>query len=88
MATESLPTTEARTTAADYSWKARHPSRGEMPADMFDRRIAQAEALAHALQSEGFSEFNTVIQTDVMSLLSDTITEARIAFEEMREAKQ
>lgn len=61
---------------------------GETPRDRFNRKIAQAESLALTLIGEGGDSlrmYNDSIQEHVLWLLSDLITEARLA---LREAEQ
>lgn len=66
-------------------WKAPHPTRDENPSNVFDNRLAQAEALSTICYCEEFQSFNDVIQHNILHLLHDVITEARIAYDEMRE---
>ncbi|MDQ3040547.1 MAG: hypothetical protein M3R16_12215 [Pseudomonadota bacterium] len=72
----------------NLSWESPHPTRGDSPADVFDKRISQAEALSKVLVCENFLTFNDAIQNNTLWLLSDLITEARIAAHEMREAQR
>jgi hypothetical protein len=58
---------------------------GETPRDRFDRKMAQADCLAKTLIGEGgdsFRMYNDSIQEHVLWLLSDLITEARLALRE------
>lgn len=65
---------------------------GDTPRDKFNRKIAQAESLALTLVGEGgdsFRMYNNTIQEHVLWLLSDLITEARLALREAeRSAEQ
>jgi len=70
----------------DPNWKAPHPNETESAEDTFNRKIGQAEALSSILVAEDFATFNDVIQREVLWVLSDLITEARIAAEKMRRA--
>lgn len=62
------------------NWRA--TLKGEDPRNTFDRKLAQAESLAHLMVGEGFQDFNDVIQNNVQWLLSDLLTEIREAHED------
>ncbi|GHB95955.1 hypothetical protein [Thermomonas carbonis] len=70
----------------EVTWRAPHPTQGEHPLDIFERRITQAEALASVLGDGVLHGLNQTVQNSVLWLLSDTITEARIAHDAMQAA--
>lgn len=67
--------------SADPTWQPSHAS--ESPLDRAQRKLRQAEALAHCLigdLEDPFENCNDVLRQDVRQLLADTITEAREAY--------
>ena len=73
----------------DMTWQPSFDN--EMPADTFGRKLAQAESLACTLYGAGGESFrcmNEVIQDNVLWLLGDLITEARIAHDAADKERQ
>lgn len=68
---------------ANASW--RPSNRNEAARDIADKKLYQAEMLAHSIYGDGFEAFkrhNDRIQDGVLWALADLITDAREALEE------